>query len=171
LIISFIVAMDENQGIGKENRLPWHLGSDLKRFRELTMGHFILMGRKTWESIGRPLVGRTSIVITKNHQFLAENCIIVHSIQEGIDYAEVSGEMELFIVGGAKVFKQALPLADRLYLTQIHAIVSTDVHFPKLNLSLWEEIDRVDHPSDDINQYPFTFITLKKTGTDLLIQT
>lgn len=166
MIVSLIVAMDQDRGIGKENRLPWHLSQDLKRFRELTMGHYLLMGRKTWESIGRPLDGRTSIVVTANRHYFPEDCIVVHSVEEGIQYADACGEMELFIVGGGEVFKQALPIANKVYLTQIHAIVQGDVFFPEFDMRYWKEVDRVDYPCDTNNQFPFTFVTLIKKEQD-----
>ena len=166
MIVSLIIAVDENRGIGKENRLPWHLGRDINRFRELTMGHYLLMGRKTWESIGRPLVGRTSIVVTNNRQFFREDCVVVHSLKEGMQYADACGETELFIVGGGEIFEQALPIADKVYLTQIHAIVQADVFFPEFDMRFWEDIDRVNYPSDANNQFPFTFVTLIKKEQD-----
>ena len=162
MIISLLVAMDERRGIGKDNRLPWRLSSDMKRFRELTMGHHILVGRKTFESIGKPLPGREMIVVTRNEDFKPSGCLVVHSVEGGIRLARERRESELFICGGAEIYAETLGLADRIYLTQVHTIVDADTFFPEWNSDEWivEEIAR--HEADEKNQYAFTFKLLTK---------
>ncbi len=117
-MISFIVAMDKNRVIGKDNELPWHLPADLKFFKKLPMGHPIVMGRKTHESIGKPLPGRENIIVTRNQEYKAEGCIIIHSVDELIKFAAGENE-EIFVIGGAELFKTVFPFADRLYITEI----------------------------------------------------
>lgn len=156
MLISLIVAMDEKGGIGKDNRLPWHLSDDLKRFKTITMGHHIIMGRKTYESIGKPLPGRTNIVITRNPDYEAEGCIVVHSLEGALDIARGRGEDEAFITGGREIFAQALESANRIYLTRVHAEVPADVYFPDFDKGEWFEVDSHYHPADEVNDYPFT---------------
>lgn len=162
MIISLIVAMDERGGIGKDNRLPWHLSSDLKTFKQVTMGHHLIMGRKTYETINRSLPGRTVIVISRNLQFQAMGCQVVAGLEEALALARKSGETEAFIAGGGEIFTQALPLADRIYLTQVHAQVEADVFFPAFRLEDWEEIEAIHHAGGEKDDYPFTFKVLVK---------
>ena len=152
--------MDEKRGIGLKNRLPWHLSADLKRFKTLTMGHHILMGRKTYESIGRDLPGRTMIVVSHRRGYQPEGCLVVSSLQAGLDVAERREESEAFVVGGGQIFTQALDLVDRIYLTQVHTLARCDVFFPKIEPQQWLETDVLDHPADEHNDFPFTFKTL-----------
>lgn len=130
--ISIIVALSENRVIGRDNRLPWHIPDDLKRFKRLTTGHAIIMGRKTYESIGRPLPQRTNIIITRDKTFSVEGCVVVHSLDEAVRFAQkLEGpEGEIFIIGGGQIFEQALPLVDRLYLTVVRGTHEGDVFFP-----------------------------------------
>ncbi len=160
MIVSLIAAMDNRRGIGIENRLPWRLSADLKRFRELTMGHHIFVGRKTFESIGKPLPGRQMIVITRDREFLADGCAVCHSLPEALDFARLRGEEEVFIIGGAQIYEQALPLADRLYLTLVDAEIVADTFFPMFDAQDWNERERLAHPADEKNQFPFTFSLL-----------
>lgn len=139
--ISIIVAMDEQRGIGLQNRLPWHLSADLKRFKALTMGHHILMGRKTFESINRILPGRTMIVVTRRAGYRPEGCLVANTLQEGLALAESRGESELFIIGGGQIFAQAIKLADHIYLTLVHTVVGCDVFFPEYDEASWQETD------------------------------
>lgn len=162
MIVSIIVAMDEKRGIGAQNRLPWRLSSDLKRFRELTMGHHIIVGRKTFESIGKPLPGRQTIVVTGNSNFEAPGCLIAHSLEEAIALAEERGEQEVFVCGGAAVYAQALPIADRLYLTLVHAETEADTLFPEWEQDKWIERESFHHRADEKNQYSFTFKLLAR---------
>ena len=163
MIISLIVAMDEQYGIGKSGKLPWRLSSDLKRFREVTMGHHLIVGRKTFESIGKPLQGRVMIVMTRDHNFKADGCIIEDSIEAGFAVARERGENELFVVGGAEIYAQTLDAADRLYLTEVHAQVDADTFFPEFSRDRWIEKQCIYHPADEKNQYPFTFRLLERS--------
>jgi dihydrofolate reductase len=162
LIISLLVAADEAGGIGVENRLPWRLSSDLKKFKALTMGHHLIMGRKTYESIGRALPGRTSIVITRNRNYDVEGIVVSHSLPEALEIAQAAGEEEAFVIGGGEIFFQVLPLAHRIYYTQVHTVVKADVFFPVLDEDEWEEKNSEYHPPDEKNEYPFTFKTLER---------
>ncbi|HSB10764.1 MAG TPA: dihydrofolate reductase [Blastocatellia bacterium] len=167
MIVSLIVAMDERSGIGKEGKLPWRLSSDLKRFRELTMGHHIIVGRKTFESIGKPLPGRQMIVVTRNAGFKAEGCFVTHSVEAAIELARTRGETEVFICGGAEIYAQTLEAADRIYLTQVHAQVDADTFFPAFEKGAWREKENAFHPGDEKNQYASTFTVFeaKAAGT------
>lgn len=160
--ISLIVAMDKNRGIGKAGRLPWHLPADLKLFKQITMGHHLIMGRKTWESIGRPLPGRTMIVLTHQPEFQPDGCIVARSLDEGLDIALRNGEEEVFVIGGAQVFTQALPIADRIYLSRVEGVFEADVSFPEIDLTDWSLLERVVHPADDNNPLAFTFEILER---------
>jgi dihydrofolate reductase len=162
LIISLLVAMDEKRGIGKAGKLPWRLSADLKRFRELTMGHHILVGRKTFESIGKPLPGRHIVIITRDSNFEQKGCFVAGSVQDAIALAKDTGETEAFVIGGAEIYSQALDTSDRLYLTQVHAEVDADTFFPEFERAAWIETQRIDHPADEKNQYPFTFSVLHR---------
>lgn len=156
MIISLIVAMDGRGGIGIDNRLPWHLSADLKRFKALTLGHHIIMGRKTYESIGKPLPGRTNLVVTRDPSYQADGCLVVHSLDEALHTAEERGEDEVFITGGRQIFTQSISIADRIYLTQVHAEVHADVYFPEFDASQWVEQEAVYHECDEKNDYAFT---------------
>jgi dihydrofolate reductase len=162
MIISLIVAMDHRRGIGKDNQLPWRLPADLKRFRELTMGHNLIVGRKTYESIGRPLPGRTMIIVTRNKTYQAEGCIIVHSLTDALALARAKDETEAFIGGGAELYTQSLNLADRLYLTRIDTEVDADTFFPAWNEQDWTLLEEHKHPADEKHLSPFTFQTLQR---------
>lgn len=167
MLISLIVAMDEKGGIGKDNRLPWHLSDDLKRFKALTMGHHIIMGRKTYESIGKPLPGRTNVVITRNLDYEAEGCIVVHSLGQALDVAQERAEDEVFITGGREIFAQALETADRIYLTRVHAQVPADVYFPHFDEREWFEKDSNYYPANEKNDYAFSMkLLVRKTESE-----
>lgn len=161
MTISLIAALTRNRVIGKNNDLPWHLPDDMKYFMQTTKGHYVIMGRRNYESIPakyRPLPDRTNIVVTRQAHFHAPGCIVVHSLSEGLDTAAKSGEHEVFIIGGAQIYREALPLAQRLYLTEIHAELDGDTFFPELNLSEWKEISRQHHPADNRHQFAFDFV-------------
>ena len=138
MIISIIVAMDEKGGIGKNNQLPWHISSDLKRFKRITMNHHIAMGRKTYQTIGKPLPGRVMIVITRQKDFQPEGCLAVNTLNAAIKLAEEKKETELFIIGGGDIFTQSIDLADKIYLTRVHADVDGDIFFPKIHPTSWD---------------------------------
>lgn len=162
MIISLIVAMDEMRGIGKAGKLPWRLSSDLKRFKELTMGHHLIVGRKTFESIGKPLPGRQMIVVTRNAGFKSEGCLVAGSVQDAFSLAQGRGETEVFVIGGAEIYAQALGVADRVYLTLVHAEVNADTFFPVLHDEGWIEMESWYQPADEKNQHAFTFKLLER---------
>jgi len=164
--ISLIAAVDQEGGIGYRDELPWHLSADLKRFKKLTMGHHLIMGRKTYQSIGKPLPGRTMIVLTRNPEFQAEGCLIAHSLQGGLSLAEDRGEEKVFVIGGSSVFKEALPLADELHLSLVHASVKTDTYFPPFDESQWQVRSETFHPADEKNQYPHTYFDLVRKSAE-----
>jgi dihydrofolate reductase len=160
VILSLIVAAAENGVIGAAGDLPWRLPDDLKRFKALTLGHPVLMGRRTWESIGRALPGRRSIVVTRNRGFRAEGAVVVHSLDDGL--AACGDAEEAFVIGGAGLFREALPRADRLYLTRVHARVEGDVSLPELDLTRWELAREERHPADDRHRYAFSFLDYRR---------
>ena len=162
MIISLILAMDEQRGIGKDGKLPWRLSSDLKRFRELTMGHHLIVGRKTFESIGKPLPGRQTIVVTRNHTFKPDGCLVTNSVQSALALAQERGEPEVFVIGGAEIYAQVLDVADRIYLTQVHAEVDADTFFPELKHDRWTETQSTFQAADERNQYSFSFKQLER---------
>ncbi len=164
---SIIVAMDQNNGIGFQNRLPWQLPADLAWFKQLTMAHHIIMGRKTYESIGKPLHGRTTIVVTRNPCFQAKGCRVTHSVAEAFELAEDIGESEAFICGGRSIYREALQSVDFLYLTRVHAEFQVDTSFPKFDESLWVEKSAIFHPPDEKNPHPFTFFTFERRLQDV----
>ena len=155
--LSLLVAADEHNLIGKNNQLPWHLPNDLKYFRNQTWGMPILMGRKTFESIGKPLQGRKSIVITRNSHWQHEGVKVVHSIDEAIKEAEGMGVKEIFVIGGAEIFASAFPKARCIYLTRIHHQFDGDVYFPEVNQDEWELVSNRFCPADEKNAYPHSF--------------
>jgi len=159
--ISLVVAMAANRVIGRDNGLPWHLPADLQHFKRITMGKPILMGRRTWESIGRPLPGRTSIVITRDAGYAAPGCIVVHSVEAALQAAAECGD-EAMVIGGAEFYAQVLPRADTLYLTRIHADFDGDTVFPELDESEWREVERSDCEPDAKNPYRYSFIRLDR---------
>jgi dihydrofolate reductase len=154
--LSIIVATAKNRTIGINNTLPWRCPADLQHFKRLTMGHHIIMGRKTFDSIGRPLPGRTTVIVTRNQDLQVEGCLIAHSLQEAI--AACGNDNEAFIVGGAELYAQALPLAARLYITEIQQDVAGDAHFPELDRGTWLEVSRERHSQTEPQplEYHFT---------------
>ncbi len=164
MIISLIVAMDEKGGIGRQNRLPWHLPSDLKRFKRLTMGHHLVMGRKTYETIGKPLDGRVMIVITHQKGYSAPGCQVAHSLGEAMKIAEDHQEKEVIIIGGGEIFRQAIGLANKIYLTTVHARVGADIIFPKIDLNNWERIESEPGSGEEQDDYASDFATYLRIG-------
>jgi dihydrofolate reductase len=161
MIISIITAMDTQRGIGRNNQLPWKLSADLKRFRDLTMGHHIIVGRKTFESIGKPLPGRDMIVVTNNHKLNVTGCSVCHSLEDAIKLAHSRGETEVFVCGGAEIYQQSIALADRLYLTLVDTeVCHADTFFPQLYSKDWDEVERISHIADNKNEYTQIYITL-----------
>jgi len=159
MTISVIVAFSKGNIIGKNNKMPWKLSGDLKRFKAITTGHTVVMGRKTYESIGKPLPNRKNIVLTSIPESIID-CITADSLKDAI---AISGEeKELFIIGGETVYKQTLHFADKLYITEIHADLAGDAKFPEIDYSEWEEIYREEHKADEKNQYDYTFINYER---------
>jgi dihydrofolate reductase len=154
--VSLIVAMANNRVIGANNKLPWHLPADLKHFKTLTMGHHIVMGRKTYESIGKPLPGRTSVVVTRDAKLKIEGCITSSSLEQAV--AACGDDEEIFVIGGAELYRQAIDLADRIYLTEIDADISGNTHFTEFDRKLWRETRRVSCAPDEKNAYPYHFV-------------
>lgn len=157
MIISLLLAADEQNGIGINNQLLCHLPADLKYFKQITTGHCIAMGRKTFDSIGKPLPNRTNIVITRNKDLVIEGCVIAGSLEEAIGYAREQNETELVIIGGGVIFKESLPIADKIYLTRIHHTFEADTFFPELNEAEFKLVKDEYHEPDEKNKYPFSF--------------
>ncbi len=157
MIISLIAAVDEEGGIGLDNQIPWHLPADLARFKQVTMGHHLVVGRKTFQSIGSALVGRQMIILTRNPEFEAPECFTSASLNEALARAESAGEKEVFIIGGAEIYQEALPLADRLYLTRVHTRVDVDVYFPVIDDEEWDLVAEEFYPKDEKNLIPHTY--------------
>jgi len=162
-MISIIVAMAENGVIGSDNRLPWHLPDDLKRFKALSLGKPIVMGRRTFDSIGRPLPGRTNIVISRNSGLAIEGIRVVHSLDEALRAA--GAVPEIVVIGGAEIFRQVLPRTSTIHLTRVHARVAGDVLFPELDPAQWHESAVEHHAADERHQYAFSFVTLQRVGS------
>lgn len=164
--LAIIVAQAQNRVIGINNNLPWHLPQDLRYFKQVTMGKPIIMGRKTFDSIGRPLPGRTNIVITRDASYQPDNVKVVNSLEAARDLAEsictIDGCDEAMVIGGAQIYEQALALSDRLYLTQVHAEVNGDAWFPEFNPGEWMEIGREDFSGEGHNPYDYSFIVLER---------
>lgn len=160
MTISIIAAMTKQGVIGIHNRLPWHLPADLKHFKELTLGKPIVMGRKTFHSIGKALPGRENIVLTRDKDFRAPAIGVVHSVEEVLMLNNPN--TELMVIGGDEIYKQFLPHTEKLYLTIVDAAIKGDAFFPALNMDEWEEVYREEHGADEKNSYPYTFITYVK---------
>ncbi len=154
--LSIISGMDRNRLIGQNNALPWHLPADMAFFKQTTMGKPILMGRKTWDSIGRPLPGRRNIVITRNPGFNPAGAEAVDSIEAALEL--VSGHPEAMLMGGASLYEQTMDLADALYITEIHHAFDGDAWFPEIDRNCWQEAAREEHRSDDLNPYDYAFV-------------
>lgn len=163
MIVSLIVAMDKQRVIGYQNKMPWHIPADLAHFKKITLGKPIVMGRKTFESIGRSLPGRRNVVISRQADLSLSGCEVVHSLSQA--YALLKSESEIMIIGGSEIFQQALPDAKRLYLTIINHTFVGDTYFPEFDFNDWVEITREDHPADSKNSFSYQFITLEKTKT------
>ncbi|MVN22283.1 dihydrofolate reductase [Mucilaginibacter arboris] len=159
MVISLIVAVAANNVIGKNNQLPWHLPADLKHFKRITTGHTVFMGRKTYDSIGKPLPNRKNVVISKSVKKI-EGCEVAASLEEALKSA--SEEAEIFIIGGAEIFRQSFFLAERIELTCIHQDFDGDTFFPEIDPQTWTETQREDFAADEKNPFSYSFITLKR---------
>lgn len=158
--LALIVATGENNEIGKDGRMPWHLPADLKHFKSLTLGKPVIMGRRTYEAIGKPLPERRNIVVTHNPEFRAPGCELAASFTDALVIA--SGVPEIIVIGGAQIYRDALPRAQRIYLTRVHARFDADTFFPQLDAAEWREIAREDHAADERNPFNYSFSTLER---------
>jgi dihydrofolate reductase len=158
--LSIIVAMARNRTIGRNNSLPWHCPEDLQRFKFLTTGHCLIMGHNTFDSIGRPLPGRTTVVLSRDPGLKIEGCLIAHSLPEALSLC--SGDSEAFVIGGAQIYAQALEVADTLYLTEIQQDFDGDVYFPEFDTSLWLELSREVHSQEIPRPLDFHFVTYRR---------
>lgn len=157
-----IVAMADNRVIGKNNQLPWHLPADLKHFKTITTGNAILMGRKTFESIGKPLPNRLNLILSRNGNYSAPGCQVVTSLEEAKKLASAEHKEIIFIIGGAEIYRQLLPQVERLYVTLIHQSFDGDAFFPELNMADWKEIEREDFSATAEQPLAYSFVTLEK---------
>ncbi len=160
-MIYAILAMSKNGVIGDSNDLPWYLSADLVRFRQITTGHTVVMGRKTWDAvydrIGKPLPNRTNVVVSRDTDLTLEGAVVVSNIQEALKKDE-----DIYIIGGAQIFQQALPYIQKLYLTEVDAEIRGDTYLPEFDRSYWQEISRESHPADEKNDYPYTFLVFER---------
>jgi|ERR1035437_1338077 dihydrofolate reductase len=163
MIISIIAAVAENYVIGKDNKIPWYLPADFKYFKEKTTGHCIIMGRKTYESIGKPLPNRTSIVITKQKDYEAPGCFIAYSLEAAIDLCRDTEQSEAFIIGGKQIYDQALKYSNKLYITKVHAEVEGDTYFPEFSQNEFLLTSSVENKADEKNIYNQTYLTYEKS--------
>jgi len=161
--LSLIVAVAENGVIGHNNQLIWHLPNDLKQFKRLTTGHCIIMGRKTFDSIGKPLPNRTSIIISRNSDFQVAGCITVDSLENAILEAKKIGNEEAFVIGGAEIYRLALPMVDKIYLTEVHHAYEGDTFFPEIDKSIWQETQREDFETDEKHQVKYSFVEMERS--------
>tara|TARA_B100001765_G_scaffold191474_1_gene138784 strand:- start:130 stop:615 length:486 start_codon:yes stop_codon:yes gene_type:complete len=158
--LSIIVAMDRNRVIGRGGALPWHISSDLKNFKKITMGKPILMGRKTHDSIGKPLPGRENIILTNNKKYSAEGCTVKNTLDEVYSYCEE--QLEVVVMGGAILYSQTLDKAEKLYITEVNASVNGDTFFPEYKSSQWREISRESFNADENNEFDYSFTVLER---------
>ena len=158
--ISMIAAASENNGLGKNNQLVWHLPDDFKRFKQLTTGHHIIMGRKTFESFPKPLPNRTHIIITRDKNYKAHSCLIAHSLEEA--FALAASDANPFVIGGGEIYHLAMPFADEIELTRVHTQVEADAYFPEIPNDEWELIGEEFHDKDEKHEHSFTYQTFKR---------
>lgn len=161
--IILIAAVAKNQVIGKDNQLIWKLSADLKRFKNLTSGHYILMGRKTFESLGKPLPNRTHLIISRDMAFQApKGHYSFQSIEEAIIFCNKIGVEKLFIIGGGQIYRETIRLCDQLEITEVNAMPDGDTYFPEIDSAIWEEVEREEFAADEKNEFPYAFVTYKK---------
>lgn len=168
MVISMIAAVATNQVIGKDNDLVWRLPDDMKYFMETTKNHFVIMGRKNYESIPhkyRPLPNRTNIIITKQKNYQAPDCIITNTIEEALDYCNEHNQEEVFVIGGGQIYAQSLPLAHKLYITEVKEYFEGDTFFPEFDQRQWDELSRKHHNIDDRHKHAFDFVIYKRKAT------
>lgn len=157
MIVSGIVAVDKSGLIGRNNEIPWYLPADLKLFKRITLNHNVIMGRNTFQSIGRPLPKRTNIVLTRDLFFTASGVVIAHSLDEALQVAKDNGESEVFIIGGAQIYRLSIPLLDRLYISEVQATFEGDTFFPQVDLTNWNLVKEELFPADEKNTFDFVF--------------
>jgi dihydrofolate reductase len=161
--IALIVAAADNDVIGRDNQLPWKLPDEFRHFKRTTLGHHVIMGRHTWESQGqKPLPKRVNVVVTSQQNYVAKDARVVASLDEALALARAAGEDEAFVIGGTRLFAEALPLADRLYLTRVHAEPEGDTYFPSFDADAWRVLAREEHPADERHEHAFTIMTLER---------
>lgn len=162
-MITIIAAIGQNNELGKNNDLIWHLPADLKRFKKVTSGHHIIMGRNTFESIGKPLPNRTTVIITRNDNYFKEGCLIANSIEQALELAK--GDDEIYIIGGAQIYQQAIAsdLVDKLDITIVHESFDADVFFPEIDKTKWKETSREDFKADEKNKFDYSFVSYEKS--------
>ena len=162
---SIMVAISDNYAIGKDNDLIWNMPADLAYFKQVTKGHFVIMGRLSFESLGgKSLPGRVNIIVTRNREYRKENCLVFHSLEDALAAGDQHKQEEVFILGGGKIYAEALDkgLVNRMYITEIHGEFEGDTYFPRFDRSTWEEVKREDHEADEQNPYPYTFVVYEK---------
>jgi dihydrofolate reductase len=161
-MITIIAAIAKNNALGKNNDLIWHLPADLKRFKRITTGHHIIMGRKTFESIGKPLPNRTTIIITRNKDYYKDGCLIAHSLEEALEMTE--DDDKIFVIGGEQIYSYAIKnnLVDYLDITHVHHEFEADAFFPEIDATIWESIEREDFEADEKNKFNYSFVRYKK---------
>lgn len=160
MIVTMVVAIGENNAIGKNNELLWYLPKDLRHFKTITSGHTVIMGRKTFESVGKPLPKRRNIIITRNTEFAVEGAEVVHTIEDALELCKA--DEEVFIIGGAEIYKMAMKHTDKIYLTVVHENFEADAFFPEIDWNLWVETAAEKHLPDEKNNLSFTFSTLER---------
>lgn len=156
-----MAAVAANNALGKDNQLIWHLPADLKRFKKMTLNHMVIMGRKTYESLGKPLPNRTNIIITRDKNYKVEGCVVVNSLKEALEAAVKENENP-FILGGAEIYRQAMQFADKLDLTFVHHKFEADVFFPEIDKTIWKETSHEDFKADEKNKYDYSFVTFER---------
>lgn len=161
-MVTIIAAIAKNNALGKNNDLIWHLPADLQRFKKVTSGHHIIMGRNTFESIGKPLPNRTTVIITRNKNYFKDGCLIAHSLEEALELT--ASEEQVFIIGGAQIYKETIikGLADKMDITLVHQEFEADVFFPEINLDIWQETGRESFKADEKNKFDYSFVNYEK---------
>jgi len=162
MMITIIAAIAKNNALGKNNDLIWHLPADLKRFKKITTGHYIIMGRNTFESIGKPLPNRTTIIITRNKNYFKDGCLIAHSLEQALEMAK--DEEQVFVIGGAQIYEYAMQhnLVDALDITLVHQEFEADVYFPEIDSNIWEQVEIESFTADEKNKLDYSFVRYKK---------
>jgi len=162
MIVSAVVAKAKNNVIGKDNDIPWYLPADLKYFKKTTLNHHIIMGRKCFQSIGKPLPKRSNIIVTRNPFYIVSNCFIANSVEEALEIAHDNGEEEAFIIGGGEIYRLTAPLWDKLYVTEVNAEIDGDIYFPEIDKQEWKLVSQDDHKKDLKNEFNYSFLIYEK---------